>query len=113
MATEFFQTLYSKDDEVDPDEVLHLIQSKISEDMNKELCKEFTEKEISDALFQIGPMKAPGTDGYPARFFQRNWLLIKEEIIGAVKEFFNTGVMPEGINDTTIVLIPNRKMMLV
>ena len=32
--------------------------------------------------------------------------MIKEEIIVVVKDFFVTGVMPDGINDTTIVLIP-------
>jgi hypothetical protein len=28
--------------------------------------------EISDALFQIGPIKAPGSDGLPTHFYQRN-----------------------------------------
>jgi hypothetical protein len=74
--------------------------------MNEKLCADFTEKEIGDALFQIGPLKAPGPDGFPARFFQRNWGVLKEEIISAVKEFFKSGVMPEGINETAIVLIP-------
>jgi hypothetical protein len=44
----------------------------ISVEENEKLCCEFTEKEISDALFQIGPLKAPGPDGFPARFFKRN-----------------------------------------
>jgi hypothetical protein len=46
--------------------------------MNEDLMKEFTEKEISDGLFQIGPLKAPGPDGFPARFFQRNWAALKK-----------------------------------
>jgi hypothetical protein len=37
----------------------------ISDDMNKDLCKPFLEEEISDALFQIGPLKASGPDGFP------------------------------------------------
>jgi hypothetical protein len=61
--------------------------------MNDDLCKEFSEEEISNALFQIGPLKVPGADGFPARFFQRNWATLKEDVIGAVKEFFATGVM--------------------
>jgi hypothetical protein len=60
---------------------------------------EFTDEEISDALFQIGPLKAPSVDGFPARFYQRNW-------INAVKLFFVTGQMPAGVNDTAIMLIP-------
>ena len=74
--------------------------------MNEDLCRVYSDEEIGDALFQIGPLKAPGPDGLPACFFQRNWGLLKEDIIGAVKEFFNTGVMPPGVNDTCIVLIP-------
>jgi hypothetical protein len=45
-------------------------------------------------------------DGFPARFYQRNWGVIKEEVINAVKLFFATGNMPVGVNDTAIVLIP-------
>jgi hypothetical protein len=39
-------------------------------------------------------------------FFQRNWGTIKEEVINAVKLFFATGHIPEGVSDTAIVLIP-------
>ena len=76
--------------------------------MNDVLCKLFTDDEISDALFQIGPLKAPGPDGFPARFFQRNWEVLREEVIGAVRNFFDEGVMPEGVNNTSIVLIPKK-----
>jgi hypothetical protein len=38
--------------------------------MNEDLCKDFTDEEIGDALFQVGPLKAPGPDGFLARFFQ-------------------------------------------
>lgn len=54
----------------------------------------------------IGPIKAPGPDGFPARFFQRNWEVLKEDITAAVLEFFSTGYMPPGVNDTAIALIP-------
>jgi hypothetical protein len=57
-------------------------------------------------LFQIGPLKAPGPDGFPARFFQRNWATLKEDVINAVRNFLITGDMPLGVNDTILVLIP-------
>jgi hypothetical protein len=106
MATAYFKNLFTADPGLVADPVLGLFEEKITPDMNEKLCSEFSDKEISDALFQIGPLKAPGPDGFPARFFQRNWGALKEEIIAGVKNFFQTGVMPAGVNDTTIVLIP-------
>jgi hypothetical protein len=37
--------------------------------MNAHLCKEFSVEEISDVLFQIGPLKALGPDGFTARSY--------------------------------------------
>uniref|UniRef100_A0A8I6X7Y2 Reverse transcriptase domain-containing protein n=1 Tax=Hordeum vulgare subsp. vulgare TaxID=112509 RepID=A0A8I6X7Y2_HORVV len=106
MATSYFKEVYTKDPTLTPEVVLEAIDSKVSEQMNAMLCAPFTEEEVSNALFQIGPLKAPGTDGFPARFYQRNWAALKTEITAAVMEFFASGSMPEGVNDTAIVLIP-------
>jgi hypothetical protein len=73
--------------------------------MNHDLCRDFSDEEIGDALFQIGPLKAPVVDGFPARFYQRNWSTIKTQVINAVKLFFAAGSIPEGVNETAIVLI--------
>jgi hypothetical protein len=77
--------------------------------MNEKLCMEFSDTEIGDAHFQIGPLKALGKDHFPARFYQRHWGVFKNDIIEAVKEFFKSVIMHEGINDTIIVLIPKNK----
>lgn len=109
MATAFFQKLYTKDHSVTPAEVVDLLKSLVDEPMNLELCKPFSDEEISDALFQIGPIKAPGPDGFPARFFQRNWDTLKGEIMAAVRKFFADCAMPDEVNNTSIVLIPKVK----
>lgn len=106
MAAQYFENLFIKDEGVNPAEIIDLFQVKITEEMNNDLCKPYTPEEIRDALFQIGPLKAPGPDGYPARFFQRNWPLVKDEVVQAMQKFFDTGIMAEGVNDTCIVLIP-------
>ena len=109
ITNSFFKQLYSCDASVDPSHIISLVKPRVTDDMNDDLCKPFTEKEISDALFQMGPLKAPGPDGFPARFFQRNWGLIKDDIVKAVQQFFISRIMPDGINNTTIVLIPKIK----
>jgi hypothetical protein len=114
MALSYFRTLFEADQTLQPETVVPLFEEVITADVNDKLCAPFSDKEISDALFQIGPLKAPGPDGLPARFFQRHWSILREDIIAAVREFFVTGIMPEGVNSTTIVLIPkvdNPRMM--
>jgi hypothetical protein len=91
MVTSFFKMLYEADLVVLPNEVTSLFQPSITDAMNDGLCKEFTVEEISMALFQIGPLKAPGLNIFPSRFFQRNWDLMKEDVVVAVKNFFDTG----------------------
>jgi hypothetical protein len=106
MATSYFKELFTRDPNLNADNLTSLFHEKVTTQMNDDLCRDFSEEEISDALFQIGPLKAPGTDGFPACFFQRNWDTLKAEVINGVKLFFLTGNMPDGVNDTAIVLIP-------
>lgn len=106
MATKYFQEMYTADSTLDHTQIIHLIQEKVTPEMNESLCREFSEEEIATAVFQIGPLKAPGPDGFPARFYERNWGVLKEDIVRVVKTFFLTGVMPSGVNNTAIVLIP-------
>ena len=59
MATNFFKKLYEADDSVELDVLLSLFEAKVTQNINESLCRDFTDLEISDALFQIGP-KGPG-----------------------------------------------------
>jgi hypothetical protein len=108
MARDYFRDLFTCDDNLSPHIITDIIQQRIDDHMNANLCAPFTEKEISDALFQIGPLKAPGPDGFPARFLQRNWGLFRDEVVRAVQVFFSTGLMPVKVNDTAIVMIPKK-----
>jgi hypothetical protein len=100
--------LFTRDENVDPAIIIDMLHERVDEAMNEKLCAPFSEKEIGDALFQIGPLKAPGPDGFPARFMQRNWDIMRHDVTRAVQRFFEDGIMPEGVNDTAIVLIPKK-----
>jgi hypothetical protein len=54
------------DPSLDGDPILQLIEPGVNDAANSTLCAEFTDKEMADALFKIGPLKAPGKDGFPA-----------------------------------------------
>nr|GEU38750.1 RNA-directed DNA polymerase, eukaryota, reverse transcriptase zinc-binding domain protein [Tanacetum cinerariifolium] len=47
--------------------------------------------EIKEALFDIDEQKAPGPDGFSAKFFKAAWNIIGKDMCLAVQEFFQTG----------------------
>jgi hypothetical protein len=73
LATNFFQNLFTVNNEVQPDVVVDAMTRRVSSQMNDNLYKDISMDEIQKALFHIGPHKAPGPDGFPACFFQNNW----------------------------------------
>jgi hypothetical protein len=90
MAVDFFRDLYSADSNVDASALIELMDAKITDEMNVDLCRSFSAEEISDALFQMGPLKAPGPDGFPARFYQRHWEVLKNDVVAAVQKSLKT-----------------------
>jgi hypothetical protein len=74
--------------------------------MNSNLTKPYTDEEIKAALFQMGPTKAPGPDGFPALFNQNHWSFLKDDICSVVRGFLMGEDIPEGFCDSVIVLIP-------
>jgi hypothetical protein len=106
MAQAFYQDLYTSEGSADRDAILNLVVHAVSDDMNSALLAPFSDKEIEEALFQMGPTKAPGPDGLPVLFFQRHWSFLKEHVCCSVKEFLAGGDLSDDFNDTVIVMIP-------
>jgi hypothetical protein len=40
--------------------------------------------------------------------FQCNWEVVNVDVMTAVQKFFESGQMPPGVNETTIVLLPQK-----
>lgn len=82
----FYQSLYTSQGGHDMSELLNHVPVKVTPEMNTFLNKPFEPQEIHDALFQMSPSK--------------------DEVTAVVLGFLNGGVLPLGLNDTTITLIP-------
>ncbi|KAL6184978.1 hypothetical protein ACLB2K_041113 [Fragaria x ananassa] len=48
--------------------------------MNNNLCRSFGRDEIECALKKMAPDKAPGEDGFSARFYQQYWHIVGDDI---------------------------------
>ena len=106
VATNYFGNLFSAGVCDQFGECLNAVPHKVTDDIRQTLSNEFTVDEIKAALFQMGPTKAPGPDGMNALFYQKFWHIVGDNVISAVLDFFNSGVLVPEINHTNIVLIP-------
>ena len=52
------------------------------------------------------PTKSPGPDGMSPIFFQSYWDVVGPQVVDCVLNTLKTGVIPNGLNDTYICLIP-------
>ena len=72
----------------------------MTSDMQEVLSSEYSAEEITVALFQMGPTKAPGPNGMNALFYQKFWHIVGNDVINVVLDFLNTGNMVPDINYT-------------
>jgi hypothetical protein len=78
----------------------------LTSDQRELLVTPIREDEVYSALKSIGDLKAPGLDGYGAKFFKVSWGIVKEDVLAAVMEFFRDGAIYHAVNSTLVTLIP-------
>ncbi|GJS39467.1 RNA-directed DNA polymerase, eukaryota [Tanacetum coccineum] len=71
-----------------------------------DLEAEVSNEEIKKAVWDCGIDKSSGPDGFTFGFYRRFWGLIEQEVVAAVKYFFQYGRIPKGCNSSFIALIP-------
>lgn len=52
-------------------------------------------KEIKEAVFSIGSLKAPGEDGLHAFLYHKSWDTIRDDCVNMVQQVFQSGNIPE------------------
>ena len=65
-----------------------------------------SDDEIKMVVFSMKPLKAPGTDGLHAIFYQTQWLVVGTSFCKLLADIFSSGKIPQEINYTLLVLIP-------
>jgi hypothetical protein len=106
MVQEYFTHVFTSEVNDIDDEVLVDINQKVTSEMNQFLLAPFSREEVKKALFSIGDLKAPGPDGLHAIFFKRFWNFLEDDLVEEVLGAINNKTIPDGWNNTTIVIIP-------
>ena len=79
---------------------------RISENLFSSIHAPFTAEEIKQSLFDMAPFKVVGPDGIHVGFYQKMWEYTGKTLCDFALQFLSTGVLPEGINNTLLALIP-------
>ena len=110
MASNYFMNIFKADTCDRMEDCLTTVTNKLTDDMQEVLSRPYSSEEVKVALFQMGPTKAPGSDGMNALFYQKFWhIAVGNKVTDAVLDFLHSGNMEPDVNSTHIVLIPKVK----
>lgn len=108
LCLEYYEGLMGKSDSnlIHIDVAAMRNNDQLSMKQKHSLIAPISEQEILKALNGIGDMKAPGIDGYGARFFKASWQTIKGDMIATIMNFFENERLYKAFNITMVTLIP-------
>jgi hypothetical protein len=79
----------------------------VSVEENNFLTAEYSKEEVRKAIFQMEHNKAPGSDGFPAEFYQTIWETIKDDLLDLFRCLHSGQQELFFLNFGEIVLLPN------
>ena len=80
----------------------------ISEEENKILTQDFSEKEVFEAIKNMEHNKAPGPDGFPAEFYQNFWGMLKADLMAMFAQLRAGNLPLFKLNFGIITLLPKK-----
>ena len=108
MVQNFYDVVFSSQP-CDYAAVLDAIPQKITSEMNDDMCKPYSNEEIKTALFQMFPMKAPGPDGFPGRFYATCWHIVRVDFMRALEQFHREDMRGMATtNKALVTLLPKK-----
>lgn len=88
--------------------VTNCVSSALTLDQQRSLDRPFSLTDVREAVFDMGPCKVPGPDGFHASFFQRLWHVVGNQV-QACLGVLNGNNSVQSLNSTHIILIPKKK----
>lgn len=104
----YFSDIFRSSDPIVND-IVQYVNPKITNNHIHKLMMPFLGEEIRIAIFSTHLNKAPGPDGFNPGFFQFFWDIVGKDVIDFFLDCLNNQVLPDGLNDTNVVLIPKVK----
>eukprot|EP00253_Pinus_taeda_P024961 PITA_24961 len=111
-AFSFFKDLYSAPDDqpIDPQAYSYnLIPSCVHDPINNMLTAPISMDELKKALDCMESDKAPGPDGFTARFFQSCWSIINKDLLRMVRKSQVCTKIGGSTNSAFLALLPKEK----
>jgi hypothetical protein len=78
----------------------------ISQEENEFLIGPFIKFEVRNTIFQMEHNKAPGPNGFPAKFYQVFWGIIKDDLLPLFADLHREALDLYSLNFGIITLIP-------
>nr|GEU93047.1 RNA-directed DNA polymerase, eukaryota, reverse transcriptase zinc-binding domain protein [Tanacetum cinerariifolium] len=104
--SKFYHGIVNKKEDWDRVPLVNQFPRVLSSDLSRNLEAVVSSDEIKKAIWDCGSDKTSSPDGFTLDFFKKYWLIIGNDVILAVKEFFSTCSIPNGCNPSFIALIP-------
>ena len=88
MEVSYFQNLFQTEESSPGNLVTKTSFTVLDQSAISTLSHSSKEEEIKNALFSIGPHKAPGFDRFPTIFYQSNWKIVGPSLCKFVQDVF-------------------------
>ncbi|KAJ9557115.1 hypothetical protein OSB04_011729 [Centaurea solstitialis] len=96
----------TSDASIDPQIPDGIITHSLSFEEANHMIRPFTDEDVRNAMFSIGNEKAPGPDGFSAKFFKATWNTIGKDVSIAIHNFFYRSHLVGELNHTLLCLLP-------
>ncbi|XP_019168831.1 PREDICTED: uncharacterized protein LOC109164736 [Ipomoea nil] len=108
VVLEYYAAIFTSSDTECEDPMFDNFAHRVISEQNTKLLRQFELEKVKSALFAMFPDKAPRPDGMNPGFYQEYWDIVGGDVSKFIVNCLNSGSLPEGLNDTNVVLIPKK-----